>query len=64
MVYLSLNGAASAARRIFTAAAAVAGEMSGAVFTVKCDSVGVRLQLGGAAGRVKNDCVPWVYPGA
>ena len=63
MVGLS-NSAASAAWRIFAAAAAVAGEMLRAVFTVKSDCVGVRLQLGGAAGRVVNDGIPGVYPGA
>jgi hypothetical protein len=73
MVYLSLNGATSATRRIFAPAFFVSVEFPAAKIEnitnpglVRCEAhaVVVGLQLGGPGVGVVDNKIPGVYPGA
>ena len=56
--------AAATTRRIDTAPGTVTVERVRAMLSKKCNCVAVRLQFGAARGRVVNDGIAWIYPGA
>jgi len=56
--------AAATTRRIDAPALLVAVKRFCAMLSKKCNCVAVRLQFGAARGRVVNDGIAWIYPGA